>query len=118
MAKISVIIKLMTEKRKFPRLSLDIEVNFLNKAYAEFVDISTGGLCIVVDKHYKIDSILNLSLHFPEKSSRITAFCKVRWVKEVSDNYHKIGLEYWKLSETDNTYIKTYIGKALEAEGK
>ncbi|MBN1649063.1 MAG: PilZ domain-containing protein [Spirochaetales bacterium] len=99
----------MDERRKYERISLDIEVNFLNNAFAGLHDISEGGLCILVDEEYKTGTMLNLTLYIQETDKRIAAFCIVRWTEKASEHYYKTGLEFWHIDEKDREILGRYI---------
>jgi Tfp pilus assembly protein PilZ len=105
----------MYERRQYPRVfPPEIEVNFLNKAYMEFKNISAGGLCIIVNSSYSVDAMLNIFIRFPDSGYSLKTFCKVRWIKRIDGSYYKVGLEYWHILPEDREYIIGYIKNILK----
>ena len=49
------------EKREFPRLPLDVRVNFMENAFAKSKDISSGGICLISEEALEDGKIYKLS---------------------------------------------------------
>ena len=114
------------DKRVFPRLNLDVEVNYrpLQQEEAELFttaskNISYGGICFIAFEKPKEGSILELTFSFPELSKFIIARGKVSWVKELDFSgirerrIYEVGVEFMQMSDSDREKIKEYINKKL-----
>ena len=97
-----------SEMRRFKRMSFKTNIKLLLPAgrveLSESVDVSEGGICLVIKDLLKTDSQLKISFAFPEnKEFIITAKVRVAWIRkiellfgEISDKY-KVGLEFVNL---------------------
>jgi c-di-GMP-binding flagellar brake protein YcgR len=116
------------DKRKFPRLNLDVEVNYslLQQEEGELFttaskNISYGGICFIAFEKPKIDSLLELRFSFPTTGFKkfIIAKGKVSWVKELDFSglrerrIYEVGVEFIEMNGPDREKIKEYINKKL-----
>ena len=84
---------------------------------SESVDVSEGGICLVIKHLLKTDSQLKISFVFPEnKEFVITAKVRVAWIKKIellfgedADKY-KVGLEFVNL---ENRYKKSICRRLM-----
>jgi c-di-GMP-binding flagellar brake protein YcgR len=114
------------EKRRFPRLPLDIEVEY-SPLYQEEPElfttgsknISYGGVCIIVFEKPKEGSLLELKFSFPGLNKFIICKGKVSWVKELDfgglegRRIYEVGVEFMEMSDSDREKIREYIDKKL-----
>jgi c-di-GMP-binding flagellar brake protein YcgR len=79
------------DKRKFPRLSFNVEVKYevvrgrspkAKKSRAR--NISAGGLCVMILEKVKAGTLLNLEFSLPDADAPIIAKGKVMWVEKLS----------------------------------
>ncbi|MDD5561621.1 MAG: ATP-binding protein [Candidatus Omnitrophica bacterium] len=103
-----------SEMRRFKRLSFKTNIKIFLPAekveLSESVDVSEGGICLVIKHLLKTDSQLKVSFVFPEnKEFTIAARVRVAWIKKIellfgedADKY-KVGLEFINL---ENKYRK------------
>ena len=99
----------MNEHRKHPRLPLDVQVNLREYAIARSKDISRKGLGLISENPLTVGTIYNLTFHMPDSQEEIKAFGKVRWVNQVSENYHESGIEFWDIDDQDRKKIEAYF---------
>ena len=93
------------ERRKFPRLDLNVKVKYkvlsdvekhVFQDFGSFVkdatskDISVEGLCIKTAVQLDINTVVALDLYFPEISEPIRALGRVMWSKDIGG-----GSEYY-----------------------
>ena len=90
-----------TEKRRLPRLPLDVEVNYLGKAFAHSKDISEGGLCLISEEALKPGDFITLLFHLPPDGEKISAYGKVMWNKKVSENMFESGVNFWDIKDIE-----------------
>jgi c-di-GMP-binding flagellar brake protein YcgR len=84
---------------------------------SESVDVSEGGICLVIKHLLKTDSQLKISFAFPEnKEFIIVAKARLAWIRkielplgEMSDKY-KVGLEFVNL---EKRYKKVICGRLM-----
>jgi len=106
-----------SEMRRFKRLSFKTNIKLYlpdeKVELSESVDVSEGGICLVIKHLLKTDSELKLSFAFPEnKESIITAKVRVAWIKKIellfgepSEKY-KVGLEFINLENRCKKIIR------------
>ena len=79
------------DKRKFPRLSFNVEVKYellrgrspkAKKSQAK--NISAGGLCVMILEKIRAGTLLNLEFSLPDADTPIIATGKVVWVEKLS----------------------------------
>jgi c-di-GMP-binding flagellar brake protein YcgR len=108
----------IVEKRKFPRLPLNVNVQYeilkvsaLRAEETGSKNISAGGICLVVPKKVNIGDLLRLRLSLPGEVNFIMVKGKVIWVEEFSvtpASYHKAydcGIEFVDVSAEDQKNI-------------
>ncbi len=99
-----------SEMRRFKRMSFKTNIKLFLPAekieLSESVDVSEGGICLVIKHLLKTDSQLKISFAFPEnKEFIIVAKVRLAWIRkielplgEMSDKY-KVGLEFVNLEK-------------------
>jgi len=98
----------MDERRKFPRVEIDVLVNYDINAKARSKDISENGICLITGKALEVGSFLNIVFSI-EKDDEIKAIGKVKWTREVSAKQYENGLEFWHIDKIDENKIKKYV---------
>jgi len=110
-----------SEMRRFKRMSFKTNIKLFLPAekveLSESVDVSEGGICLVIRHLLKTDSQLRVSFAFPEnKEFIITAKVRVAWIRkfeilfgEDADKY-KVGLEFVDL---ENKYKKVICRRLM-----
>jgi c-di-GMP-binding flagellar brake protein YcgR len=95
------------ERRKFVRLNVYHLVKYRlvsqeewQMAIAYISDISAGGVCLRAGEKIAKDSILQVSINFPQLSSPVFCSAKVVWVKKIGKaNRFEMGLEFFKIED-------------------
>jgi PAS domain S-box-containing protein len=110
-----------SEMRRFKRMSFKTNIKLFLPAekveLSESVDVSEGGICLVIKHLLKTDSKLTVSFAFPEnKEFVILAKVRVAWIRkfetlfgEDADKY-KVGLEFVDL---DGKYKKVICRRLM-----
>ena len=109
------------EKRRFLRLSVNVEVNFsvLDERQAcaystASKNLSAGGICIVSFRPVLAGSLLDLRFAIPGLDRFILSKGKVVWVSELnvggvkSDKGYELGVEFIDIKEEDRKKIQDY----------
>ncbi len=99
----------MDNRRKYPRLPLDAEINFQEKAFATLEDISLGGLCIISGTGQQTGKIINLTLFFSDTEEKVNIYCKIIWSRPAGEHTYKTGLEFWHLPAEAEKKIREQI---------
>jgi len=97
------------EQRRFPRLPLDVEVDFKDRAIARSKNISKEGICLVSEDRLEEGKILNLRFFLPDTVEPIHAYAKVMWVRDASEHYCEVGLKFWDINEQDEKRLNGYF---------
>ena len=112
-----------SEMRRFKRMSFKTNIKLFLPAekveLSESVDVSIGGICLVIKRLLKTDSQLKLSFAFPEnREFTIVAKVRVAWIRKIellfgedADKY-KVGLEFINL---ENKYKKAICRRLAKA---
>ena len=116
------------EKRRFPRIPLNIDVNYkildnlnLNPSPTQSKNISTDGICIIMLENVSPGTNLGLDFKIPNSDIKIKAKGKIAWIKEFSFGFtdtHKAydaGIEFTDISEEEKTKIDFYVNKLLKS---
>jgi len=117
--------KLSTEKRKFPRLRIDtnVEYSIVGKESLQNVNstknISAGGICIIVYENIEIAAVLSLKIYLPANNIPIHTKGRVAWKSEFkigsdSKSCYDVGIEFLDINEDDRRKIFQYVFKALQ----
>jgi hypothetical protein len=102
-----------SEKRKHPRKSLDVMVNFKKTHIARSKDISEGGICLICDEALEIGAFLNLVFYLPNKEE-VKTIGKIKWSKKASESYFEYGIEFWQLTDHEQTKICNYLDSEID----
>jgi c-di-GMP-binding flagellar brake protein YcgR len=110
------------EKRKFRRLSFDVELRYkvLNPPSPQSLksrvkNISTGGLCIMILEKVKIGTPLKLEISLPHEDKLIVAKGKVAWIEKLTiistESYvsYDCGVEFVDVNPQDRESINRHI---------
>jgi len=110
------------ERRKFPRLPLNAEIEYVVSGQeeaelftTESKNISSGGVCIVAFEKLQPGVIVNLKFCLPELNKFIIAKGKVAWIKELSirdkktDKVYEAGIEFVSIKDADREKIAEYV---------
>lgn len=98
-----------SDKRNFPRLPLDVEVNYSGKGIARSKDVSEGGIRILTDEPMELSKICTLVFHIPTTGEKIQCFGKVVWTEQVSDHLHENGINFWDIDVASRQKISNYF---------
>lgn len=114
------------ERRRFPRLPLDAEVDYLvlpqagEKALPEVFttgskNIGLGGVCIVTFEKLKAGDHLELKISIPGTERFMVAQGRVAWFDNLrlpgaqTDQAYEAGIEFMNISPADKEAIQAYI---------
>jgi c-di-GMP-binding flagellar brake protein YcgR len=112
-----------TDKRKFPRLSYDVELKYeiLNLSSpttqkSRVKNISVGGLCIMIFEKVKVGTLLKIEFSLLPKDKTIVAKGRVVWVEEleiISTDFfsasYDCGIEFVDISPQDQESINHHV---------
>lgn len=114
------------EKRKFPRLPLNVGVKYeiskltvSKKKSIQTKNISSGGICIVALEEIAEGTIIDFTFALPNDDKIINAKGKIVWIKEFSvgdENNNKaydLGVEFIQISKSDREKINQYVNMKL-----
>ncbi len=114
----------MDERRKFPRLAIDVNVSWKKvdneSAVAQDVtkNISEGGVCMMVYEPLRKGDAIELDFELPT-SKVIHARGRVAWTDEfeiigdkVREKYD-VGVEFTDISEIDREEIKKFVFRLM-----
>lgn len=115
------------EKRVHPRVPFKIPVKYrvvedpkeakavLNGKKADkssrTINISLGGLYLVVDQVLGVGSVLRLEMNMPEIARVIPSFAEVAW-----SNNTEVGLRFLAMKEEDVGALKDYLQRAISGK--
>jgi c-di-GMP-binding flagellar brake protein YcgR len=110
------------EKRNFPRLDTRVEVKYRvllepeKRSSAESIDLSMGGLRIVLTQSLKIGTLMELEVKVPEYALPIYAMGRVAWIEtvpvgEISGGNYETGIEFLRLDDFDRSRLNEYLIK-------
>lgn len=102
------------DRRKFIRLEMPIEVDYISKASGLLKktiskDISAEGLRFLTNTSIEKNEDLELRLVLPEARNPVHIMGKVIWIKKFSldENAFEVGIEFIKIEEDNkNTFLK------------
>lgn len=100
------------DKRKFPRLPLEVQVNYKENGFANSKDISSGGICLITEEALEKGKIYKLSFTFPGESDRFDCLGKVMRSKQASEHLHEAGLSFWDIEKSLQKKIDSYFASA------
>lgn len=116
------------EKRKYPRLSMNVRVDWEKKDGKTVKDgggsgitknISEGGICLIVYDKVEVGHALRLKIELPTKKT-IESVGKIVWVKEFeivgkpNEMRYDIGIEFSEIEPRDRNEIKSFISALLK----
>ncbi|HUO58744.1 MAG TPA: PilZ domain-containing protein [bacterium] len=112
-----------TERRAEPRIPIKIPVKYLQeddkavlKTIAEWrntkkhgytLDVSLGGMSVVVDQYLQVGTILNFDLFLLDSVSVATLYAEVRWVSQKS-----AGLRFLLMKEKELEALRAFLMKS------
>ena len=100
-------------KRRFPRLDLDLPVRYKIRGYSDFgssvtKDISIGGLRFITDRYIK--PLTDIMLEIDILSRTISSIAKVKWSQSLPhSNRYQIGLEFIELARENKDYLSDFV---------
>ena len=118
------------ERRRFPRLSLDVGVDFVvlpqpgTGARQELFttgskNLSLGGICILVFEKLKVGDALELKFSIPGLDRFIVAKGRVVWSGKLrvrgveTDKAYEAGIEFVEINQPDKERIQAYVSSKL-----
>lgn len=115
------------EKRGTPRISIKIPVKYrleedqvVRETIAEWqrkeknaytLDMSLGGMRIVVDQSLMAGEILRFDLFLLDKTNVVTIYAEVKWTDEKS-----AGLHFLMMKNEEMEYLKDFLEKSAGKE--
>ena len=97
------------DKRRSPRVPLDVHVNFAFDAIAHTKDISEGGVCIISESKLEVGKFLNLVFRLPDRDLDVQVIGKIMWSKQSSQSYFENGVQFWDISKEAQREIAQYL---------
>lgn len=117
---------MLREKREFPRVPVDVDVDYKiidfldpDELAGQSKNISVGGICIIMLEKASPGTNLELNFLIPELNKKIKAKGTIAWTKEFSlgkTQDHKAydaGIEFTDISKEDKQQIDLYVQRRL-----
>ena len=104
------------DKRRSPRIPLDVRVNYDFDAIAHSKDISEGGICLITEQALEKGKMLNLVFQLPGRHKPIEAIGKVMWCRKSLEYLHEIGISFWQIKAKEHQEIKEYLEQSLDSD--
>ena len=101
------------EKRRNPRVPLDVRVNCTFNAIAYAKDISEGGICLITESALEMNRILTLSFLLPEHEEALQCFGKVMWSRQATEHLFETGISFWDIKKECKEAIADYVRSAM-----
>lgn len=116
-----------TDKRKFPRLSFNVDVNYeliagqsAEARKSRSKNISAAGLCLMIPEKVEPGNLLNLEFFLPDADTPITARGNVVWVEELAIYSaepvvsYDCGLAFTDITPGDRKKINRHVVRNLK----
>lgn len=97
------------ERRKYPRVPLDVRVKADRESFGHTKDISEGGVCLLSENALEKGKIVKLTFLLPGGETEIQASGKVEWSREVSDHFYESGLSFWDTEDEAKEGIRRFF---------
>ena len=119
--------KLSIEKRKFPRVDLDVTVRFRRLSTPEekeeaagFQDahtanLSQGGVQLMETMHLGKGDLLKLEIEVPDRQTAIKAYSEVMWIKppDGEESQESAGIKFMGLKDEDEDFLAGLVERAV-----
>jgi len=102
------------EKRRHPRVALDIQVSGAGTMIAHTRDVSKSGICLIGEEGLPEGKILNLQFSLPGDEETIHAFGKVMWSRKAGDYHHETGVEFWQIDDEAREKLLRFLAQRLD----
>jgi c-di-GMP-binding flagellar brake protein YcgR len=112
----------MTEKRRFPRLAVNAEVEYaeltsepVRTVTSASKNIGAGGVCIIAFKSILPGTALSLKFPIAQLREIVLAQARVVWCSPMrlsgvaAEDVFEVGLEFIEISEKDREKINRYV---------
>jgi hypothetical protein len=96
-------------RRKHPRVDLDVQVNCDQFYVAQSKDVSEGGMCIVFGEEMDTGRMLDLRFSLPGSDRLIHVFGKVQWARRTDEGRFATGVSFWNLDADDKAVLSNYL---------
>jgi hypothetical protein len=100
----------MIEKRKFPRIKLDVFVTLDMVIYGRSKNLSIAGMCIRISEAVEKGSIVHLQFRLPGSES-VNAIANVAWIEKDGNSKYACGMEFLDFSNNGREIIRKFIEK-------
>lgn len=107
------------QKRRYFRLPVRMQVNVFDPSGVKYSlnthDLSAGGMNLVAEGGFPVNSYLKLQFNLEGENFPISAVGLVKWVKPLENKKWIMGVEFIKLEEAAREKIVKFINtKSLE----
>lgn len=100
-------------RRRHPRVDLDVQVNCDRHYSAQSKDVSEGGMCLVFEEEMETGRMLDLRFSLPGSSKQIHVFGKVQWSRGTDDGRFATGVSFWNIELEDKRTLLEYLKLAV-----
>lgn len=97
------------DKRRWPRKSLDVVVNYSFNAIAHVKDISQGGICLITDEPLTEGKMFTLRFTFPGDENPVELHGKVAWSRPGSAHLYENGISFWRVDADTEARLLEYL---------
>ena len=101
------------DKRRAPRVSLDVQVNYSARAIAHSKDISESGICLITEEAMTAGKIYTLVFTLPGEDQQLQIFGKVAWSRQAGASHHENGMCFWDVDPKIQKRVMSYLAREL-----
>jgi len=103
--------KISEEKRVYPRVKTNLEINISKGISGNSVDLSEGGLSF--NSGETISSpVMSLQIHFPDRDREFKTKAKLAWKRNLNEGGSVYGVEFVGLKETQKAVLREELIKS------
>lgn len=112
----------MNERRQFPRISLNVEINYkiIGQRESDFIksqaiNLGALGVRFLLENKVVVGSLLDIKFTMPDSEMIIIATGQVSWIRELKEDEKTIGkkfeagIEFIGVNKEDKDFIQKYI---------
>jgi hypothetical protein len=103
----------MEERRRSPRVELDIKVNYAINAIASLINLSETGMCIQNENGFEVDVVIAVEISLPGNPA-IGVFGKVMWSRPNAYGVYDSGIQFFYVEDKDRKALRSFSALKIE----
>ena len=121
---------LAVEKRRHPRVDLEVTVRFRRLAQdekeeavtqfqqAQTKDVSQSGIALVQTQHLDSGDLIKLEIDLPGRDKPVKAYSEVMWIRPpgAEEKVEIAGIQFMGLKPEDEAYLAGLVEQALQRD--